>query len=299
MLGLFYDLAYWVCFLVGFLTSAHIVLWLRRLYKMSKKKLTMRDFGLKSWAVITGGSDGIGKAFAEKLALEGFNLFLIARNAEKLGQVAAELQEKYGGQVKTMPLDFAKFDQQRYLELESQLKALDVSILVNNVGINSPGFLTKVSAEELQRILTVNIWPQVRLTHALLPKLSERRYPSAVISISSITSLTPQPTAAAYAASKSFNDAFSNGLVNYHSKVRFVSMQPGYVDTPHIDRVKHKFLSIPASTLVERALRAACNNVRQTSGYWTHELEGLVFRLLPESFLARKVKAFRLKNYNV
>ncbi|RXM96696.1 Testosterone 17-beta-dehydrogenase 3 [Acipenser ruthenus] len=88
---------------------------------------------LGEWAVITGGTDGIGRAYAFELAKRGMNIVLISRTLEKLNKVAKEIEDDTGRSVKVIASDFTRED--IYENIEDNLKGLDVGILVNNVGM--------------------------------------------------------------------------------------------------------------------------------------------------------------------
>lgn len=86
------------------------------------------------WAVVTGCTDGIGKAYAEQLAKRGFNIVLISRTLDKLKQQALELENNYNVLTKVIAADFTEPDV-IYPEIGAQLEDLDIGILVNNVGV--------------------------------------------------------------------------------------------------------------------------------------------------------------------
>jgi len=105
-------------------------------------KCTVARYGQYSWAVVTGATDGIGKAAAIHLAREGFNIVLISRTLTKLQDVAKEVEEealKANKQIKTrvIQLDFTKtYDANHFKKVyEESLQELDLSVLVNNVGL--------------------------------------------------------------------------------------------------------------------------------------------------------------------
>ena len=80
------------------------------------------------WAVVTGATDGIGKAFAFALAKKGVNVVLISRTQAKLDAVAAEIREKHGVEVKTIPVDFVQDDAVNYkIKIASEIEGLEVS----------------------------------------------------------------------------------------------------------------------------------------------------------------------------
>ncbi|PQQ05473.1 very-long-chain 3-oxoacyl-CoA reductase 1-like [Prunus yedoensis var. nudiflora] len=99
----------------------------------------LRDYG--SWALITGSTDGIGKALAFEMASKGLNLVLVGRNPSKLEATSTELHEKYGGQIqiKNIVIDLAKFSGEEIGNaIEEGIKGLDVGILINNAGVAYP-----------------------------------------------------------------------------------------------------------------------------------------------------------------
>jgi hypothetical protein len=103
------------------------------------------------WALITGGSAGIGKAIAQELAATGHNLILVARNKEKLTRVATEIEQHHKVKTKTYALD---------LTLEADVQALFdstsdrfVAILVANAGLEASGHFTKVSQQDHRKLI--------------------------------------------------------------------------------------------------------------------------------------------------
>lgn len=105
-------------------------------------KCTTARYGEDSWAIVTGATDGIGKAAAIHLAKEGFNIVLISRTLAKLETVAKEVEQAAvtagkGIKTRVVQLDFTKtFDAATFKKLyDEKLQDLDISILVNNVGI--------------------------------------------------------------------------------------------------------------------------------------------------------------------
>ncbi|XP_061117858.1 17-beta-hydroxysteroid dehydrogenase type 3 isoform X2 [Conger conger] len=115
---------------------------------------------LGEWAVITGGSEGIGRAYAFELAKCGLNIVLISRTLEKLQTAAKEIGEATGREVKLITADFTKDD--IYEHIEENLTGLNVGVLVNNVGIlpsRTPCKLldTKDLEQQITNLLNCNI----------------------------------------------------------------------------------------------------------------------------------------------
>ena len=99
-------------------------------------QVTTARYGENSWAIVTGCTDGIGKGLSLELARRGFNIVLVARNSEKLAEVAKEIQNKHKRQTRVIIFDFSKeCTLAAYESIAKRVGELDVSILVNNVGI--------------------------------------------------------------------------------------------------------------------------------------------------------------------
>lgn len=89
------------------------------------------------WAVVTGCTDGIGKAYADLFAKKGLNVVLISRSLDKLNKQAREIENKYKVETKVIVADFTQIDS-IYPNIKAQLADLDVGILFNNVGMAYP-----------------------------------------------------------------------------------------------------------------------------------------------------------------
>ncbi|KAJ6355963.1 hypothetical protein OIU78_004147 [Salix suchowensis] len=99
----------------------------------------LKEYG--SWAVITGATDGIGKAFAHQLAQKGLNLVLVSRNPNKLRTVSSEILAEHPGiKIKAVPLDFSSNLSARAAQgvIAMAVEGLGVGLLINNVGITYP-----------------------------------------------------------------------------------------------------------------------------------------------------------------
>lgn len=133
-------------------------------------KVTPARYGVNSWAVVTGCTEGIGKALALELAQRGFNIVLISRNSEKLSLVVKEIQEKYKRDTRMIVFDFGKdCSIQGYESIAKKLEGLDVSILVNNVGVsNMPEFFQNIKPEDVHQEVIINTYPIVLLTKVLV-----------------------------------------------------------------------------------------------------------------------------------
>lgn len=167
------------------------------------------------WAVVTGGSEGIGFAMANELAARGFSVAVIALEEPLLFRAVATLRERYPScAFEAIPFDFYTATEEDYVNLHRQLDRLPpVSILVNNVGIfyKYPKPLEEATMEEDLRLLRVNIEPQVRMTKYFLPRWRQLRC-GGIVNLSSFAAVAPAPLMSVYAGTKGFNYSFAMSL---------------------------------------------------------------------------------------
>ncbi|XP_041856537.1 testosterone 17-beta-dehydrogenase 3 isoform X2 [Melanotaenia boesemani] len=166
------------------------------------------------WAVVTGGSEGIGRAYAFALAERGMNVIIMSRTKATLDQVAMEIGETTGKKVKVIVTDFT--DENVFSEIEEQLKDLNIGVLVNNVGM-LPSFIPCefLESEELDKTITktinCNVKTTVKMCKMILPGMENRRK-GMILNVSSGIASIPFPLYTLYAASKVFVERFSQGL---------------------------------------------------------------------------------------
>lgn len=160
-----------------------------------------------SWAMVTGATDGIGKAFAYQLAQKGLNLILVSRNSAKLKSVSKEIQANYPTtQIKTIAFDFSVGSLGGMNELlEEEIRGLDVGVLINNVGVTYPSarFLHEVDEQVWTNVVKVNVEGTTRVTMAVLRRMVERKR-GAVVNIGSGAGIVvpSHPLFTVYAATK-------------------------------------------------------------------------------------------------
>ena len=174
------------------------------------------------WALVTGASDGIGKAYATELARRGFKVGLIARNEAKLKAVANEIGKKYGVETKCITFDFNVFYTDEVIaKLKTQLEAFDrVSILINNVGVGYRGVFHLMPDHELQALLNVNVHSVAFVTKILIPKLLENDSKSGIINVGSDVMRQILPNFSWYSGTKAFITQFSDWLrLDYQDKI--------------------------------------------------------------------------------
>ena len=167
---------------------------------------------MKRLALITGGSSGIGEAFAEVFAAEGFDIVITARREDRLRAVQSRLQQRYGSRVELIVEDLERPDAPARLCAELEARGLTIDALVNNAGYGVPGAYLASSWEVHARFLQIMVTAVAELTHRLLPGMVERQY-GRIINVASLAGLVPSPAGhTLYAASKAFLIKFSESL---------------------------------------------------------------------------------------
>lgn len=181
-------------------------------------------------AVITGASKGIGKAIAEKLAREGFNIAVCARNKALLETVAADIrQQSPGVQVLVLAVDLG--EKQQVLDFAARIKAAFpvVDILVNNAGLFVPGALHQEPDGLLESMMGVNLYSAYHLTRQLLPAMIAQRS-GHIFNLCSTASYKAYPNGGAYSIAKFALLGFSRNLREelkpHNVKVTIVSPGP-------------------------------------------------------------------------
>ncbi|MGP4044842.1 SDR family NAD(P)-dependent oxidoreductase [Streptomyces sp. 2A115] len=185
-------------------------------------------------ALITGSTAGIGAAFARRLASDGHNLVLVARDTERLGEQATELHDRHGIEAEVLTADLAtdKGIEAVATRLSDRRNAVD--LLVNNAGFGNKGrYLDVPMADELM-MLKVHCEAVLRLTSAATESMRERGR-GGVVNVASVAAFVPRGT---YGASKAWVVQFTQGAAKdlAGSGVRLMALCPGFVRTEFHER---------------------------------------------------------------
>ncbi|HEY1614171.1 MAG TPA: SDR family NAD(P)-dependent oxidoreductase [Rhizomicrobium sp.] len=188
-------------------------------------------------ALITGASSGLGKAFAERLARDGYDLILVARRLPRLQDLAQQLHKEHGVQVETMSADLN--DAAALTEVENALlKSEDISLVINCAGFAGYYPFATVQPAIIDELIGVHIRAVTRTARAALPGMIRRRQ-GGIINISGLLAFaanlppTPLPPRAVYAGAKAYLLAFTQTLAGETrgTGVRVQVCIPGRIET--------------------------------------------------------------------
>jgi hypothetical protein len=161
------------------------------------------------WAVVTGASDGIGRAFAVEAAAAGLNLVLVARRAAPLDALAADLERRHGIRCQVVPLDLASPDAMR--RLAAATADLEVGLLVAAAGFGSAGPLIEQRPEQEIGMVAVNCAAVLAQCLHFGTRMVQRQA-GGVVLLSSVVAFQGTPWSANYAATKAYVQSLAEGL---------------------------------------------------------------------------------------
>ncbi|KAH1181192.1 hypothetical protein KIL84_002126 [Mauremys mutica] len=247
----------------------------------------LASFG--AWAVVTGATSGIGRAYAHELAKRGLNVVLISRSLQKLKQVAAEIEEQHGRSTRVIEADFTQ-GSEIYESIQTALQGLEIGILVNNVGLfyamGPVNFLDIPNIEKtLSDIVNCNTLSVAKVSEIELASLGSfggfLLKKGIIINLSSEAGRRPQPLVTVYSATKRFVDFFSRGLeAEYRSQGILVqSVLPFFVSTNMTNNIKPNRFVKTAENFAREALNTVGISSR-TSGCLSHSVQSFIYDLL-------------------
>ena len=194
-------------------------------------------------ALITGATAGIGAAFAQRLAGQGHNLVLVARDTERLRAQATELHDRHGIEAEVLTADLSRDSGIEAVETRLSDRLQSIDLLVNNAGFGNKGRYLEVPMADELMMLKVHCEAVLRLTSAAVPGMRDRGR-GGVINVASVAAFVPRGT---YGASKAWVVQFTQGAAKdlAGSGVRLMALCPGFVRTEFHQRAGMGTDSIP------------------------------------------------------
>lgn len=244
----------------------------------------------KSWALVTGASDGIGLGFVQELLERQFNVVLHGRNANKLAGIKQDLLQQYPSRsIEIVVADASKLDVD-FDAIAKQLEALPgkLTVLINNVGGQTTNpqwaLLEETPQATADRLINVNVRFPTQLTRALLPLL-QKNSPALILNLGSASAISGLPYLTVYSGSKAFNMIFSAALkaeIRAHGHdVEVLGLLVG--NTISAGNTAHMpFITVSARELAKGGLdRVGCGKA-VVWAHWRHALSFLPLSLIPE-----------------
>ena len=232
------------------------------------------------WALVTGGSSGIGAEFARQLAAMGLNLLLVARREERLQQLVDELTTAYGVEVRLLAQDLASVDFMAHVKMATA--ELEIGLLVNAAGFAITGALLDNPIKDEQQLLDVNCRAPLLLSHHFGNKMRERKR-GGIIFLASIVAFSATPQWSHYAASKAYNLLLAEGM---HSELKgdgvdILALSPGPTVT-EFQQVAgiRDFMVMSAEEVVASAIRALGHRRLLIPG-WLNRYNNFWLRFFP------------------
>lgn len=247
-----------------------------------------------NYALVTGASKGIGKAIAYELAARRFNILLVARSADLLQDIAADINNRFEVATDYLAADLSNPAAAINILEWCNRNNFNVRALINNAGYGLSGAFEKYSAADYQNMMELNMVSLVSMTHHFLPMLkkNEQAY---IMNIASTASYQSVPGLSVYAASKSFVLNFSRAihieLKNTNVSVTCVS--PGGTNTDFGNRanISKKGNAIAAKvnmtseTVASKAVKGMLNKKTEVITGGINKLGVFIAWLLPKKIV--------------
>lgn len=242
-------------------------------------------------ALITGSTGGIGSAFCDLLAIEGYDLILISKNKSALESQALKLRQR-GTNTYFFAADLSLPNEPQRLYSEIASSNLTVDILINNAGFNEVGYFKNTDLSKELNMIQVHIRSLTELTKLFLPHMIEQGF-GRILNLGSTGSYMSCPCDAVYSATKSYVLSFSNAL--FHelkgTGVTVTCLCPGATQTPFAqkagieDTMLFKVLVMKPKSVAKIGYKSMMNGRRTVTAGFYNKLLVFCAKLLPVSIL--------------
>lgn len=251
----------------------------------------------REYALVTGGTSGIGYELAKLLAKDGYNLVLVARSSDRLLEVSDEFQD-IG--VDVLLLDQDLFQPNAAMEIYQEVKAkgIQIDVLINNAAQGQKGKFSEIALERHSELIQLNIISVVELTKLFLDDMVTRNF-GKILNLASVVSKTPAPEFSIYAASKAFVLSFSEALAKEleETDITVTALLPGRTDTDFFNKAdmldtkeyQEHHLADPAQVAKDGYDALMSGDNRVISGIQNKAMVGMM-NAMPDSANANKMQ---------
>jgi len=243
-------------------------------------------------AVITGASAGIGSRFAKLLGREGYNMVLVARDANRLKIAAAELENEFGVECEILVADLSTEQGCKLVEERVSDPQRPIDVLINNAGFGIGDSFQNSHIDAEQQLLDVLVRTPMRLMHSALPQMKARNS-GIIINVSSVAGWI---AGGSYSAAKSYLTVLSESLHTelQATQVKVLALCPGFTHTEFHQRARMKMEALPkfmwlkADDVVNKAWADARSGKAISVPGWQYAILSSLTRFAPRP-LVRKV----------
>ena len=252
---------------------------------------------MRTWALVTGATAGIGESFTRLLATNNYNIVLVARDMSRLNERAAGLQKSHGIETVVLQADLSTDD--GCALIEEYITSHEIDVLINNAGFGLNKAFTVSELDSEQNLLDVLVRTPMRLMHVAL-KGMKLRDKGIIINVSSVAGFMAGGT---YSASKSYLTVLSESLHTElaGTKVKICALCPGFTRTEFHQRGRMSMKGLPAfmwlnaDTLVEKAWLDALKGKAISIPGWQYQILSFVMRFTPRPFVRKLGMKVRIK----
>ena len=186
----------------------------------------------KKYALVTGGTSGIGLELAKLFAKDGYHLVIVARNEEELHATSEEIKQQFAVEVLTISKDLFEVENTYDLYDEIKIKGIEIDVLVNNAGQGQYGEFAETDLKRELAIIQLNVSSLVVLTKLFLQDMLQRGE-GKILNLSSTASRLPGAWQSVYHGTKAFVQSFTEAIraENKDSGVSITALLPGATDT--------------------------------------------------------------------
>lgn len=253
-----------------------------------------------STALVTGATSGFGQAFAQRLASDGWDLVLVARDESRLAEVSDALTGTHGVRVEALSADLSTVSGVE--SVETRIQDSEFDFLVNSAGLSLNAPFLKSTLEQELYLLSVNVQAVMRLTHAVLPGMAERGRGS-VINVSSVSGFATSMPGSTYPASKAWVTNFSEcvALSVRRYGVKVMALCPGFTRTEFHARAginmskTSNWMWLQAPYVIEHALKDLEKGRTVSIPSWKYKFLVGVMRHTPTPLLRRIARTARVR----